>query len=495
MVTPEHPKLQAAQSYGLLVRKYARQGEIPATERDRLETERKQLSLTVEESEKIENHELKKLKASHTYGLSVRDRARNGEISLVQRALLEQERSRLKLTPTEAKTIENYVLQQASVAANRAMPDASQRYRQEFLQAIQLEFPPGQLLRRGLKQLQQDLRMTDEAVGAIESETSQAFQAETAQYRSNLRQYEQAFSSAVSLGLAFDEVTQSQLAEQQKTLGLRANDVTQVEGKILSQQFAELQAGLMQTELLDAPVTQILPPHLSAQMAPTLPPAETSSFISGQDMLSGESSNGSANGGLKPASALTLTLHSAKGVDYTALSDLLQSQQWQEADRETLKVMLQAADRTTEGWLDPAALTKFPCEDLKIIDSLWKRYSAGQFGFTAQWHVYPIAKGSRISPTSNLPARIMNDQVLEFARKVGWWTERLEFLKYYNQLNFTQEASTEAPPGHLPALWFWTIPWWKALQIGGVGATRGGCSVQDQTLPTFMTRLKMCSFE
>ncbi|CCQ59603.1 GUN4 domain-containing protein, partial [Crocosphaera watsonii] len=30
----------------------------------------------------------------------------------------------------------------------------------------------------------------------------------------------------------------------------------------------------------------------------------------------------------------------------------------------------------------------FPCEDLRIIDQLWVKYSNGQFGFSVQKQIY-----------------------------------------------------------------------------------------------------------
>jgi hypothetical protein len=66
----------------------------------------------------------------------------------------------------------------------------------------------------------------------------------------------------------------------------------------------------------------------------------------------------------------------------------LRTKNWREADAETQKVMLQAADRAQEGWLDEASLKRFPCQDLQTIDRLWSKYSDGRFGFTAQKSVW-----------------------------------------------------------------------------------------------------------
>ncbi len=59
-----------------------------------------------------------------------------------------------------------------------------------------------------------------------------------------------------------------------------------------------------------------------------------------------------------------------------------------EADQETLKVMLQATNRVSDGWLDEASLINFPCKDLQTIDRLWVTASKGHFGFSVQKEIY-----------------------------------------------------------------------------------------------------------
>ncbi|HEY9640499.1 MAG TPA: GUN4 domain-containing protein, partial [Coleofasciculaceae cyanobacterium] len=470
---------------------------------------------------------------ARSYAVFVKQYARNGEISAVARPILQRQQTQLKLTPTEAQAIERRVLQllaqaetvnssdRPPVLVNRSssakstvdqaialghpeplegalddsdtgegtqQQDSPKRYEQEFLRAIQLEFPPGDLLRRGLKQIQESLGLADEAVETIESQVSQRFQAQQDQYQDHLWQYEQAFSQAVALGIPFNPATQTQLADLRHSLKLQKPDTDAIEGRLLVQNLVQPESTLP-TELSDSPPTK-LPDTASPATAPTAQPAELSSFISAQDMPPGEFPAEPAQPIATLAQAVEaepVSLRSEKGVDYVRLRDLLQQQKWQDADRETLAVMLKAADRTEAGWLDPDSLTKFPCMDLHTIDRLWRHYSKEKFGFRAQWLAYPIPKRSRTSITSNVPARVVHEQVLEFTKKMDWWTERMEFLKYYKQLTF----NLEAPRGHLPALWFWAIPWWKAAQNGGIGPGRGGCSVDDQTLPTFMARLRV----
>jgi GUN4-like len=168
---------------------------------------------------------------------------------------------------------------------------------------------------------------------------------------------------------------------------------------------------------------------------------------------------------------------------------LLEANQWEKADEETLALMLQASGRSQEGWLDAVAIANFPCTDMQTIDRLWGRYSNEQFSFRVQ---YRLHSGVTISTENAVnPSRSDEERALAFSKTVGWWTKNLEFLKYYNKLEF----SNQAPDGHLPALWYWTIPWTEALKYGGIGSGRGGCRVDHQTLTAFIERLEHCGFE
>jgi hypothetical protein len=53
------------------------------------------------------------------------------------------------------------------------------------------------------------------------------------------------------------------------------------------------------------------------------------------------------------------------------MRDLLAAQKWQEADHETLAVMLQVCHQEENGWLDVEDIKEFPCTDLHTINRLW----------------------------------------------------------------------------------------------------------------------------
>ncbi|KAM3091195.1 GUN4 domain-containing protein [Phormidesmis sp. 146-35] len=81
-------------------------------------------------------------------------------------------------------------------------------------------------------------------------------------------------------------------------------------------------------------------------------------------------------------------LHSERGIDYKPLQDMLKTGKRQEADQETLRVMCVAMGRQKQGWLREEDVQQFPCQDLRTIDQLWVKYSAGKFGFSVQKQIW-----------------------------------------------------------------------------------------------------------
>jgi hypothetical protein len=137
----------------------------------------------------------------------------------------------------------------------------------------------------------------------------------------------------------------------------------------------------------------------------------------------------------KPAALEEIELKSEKGIDYRNLEDLLKRQQWKQADDETARVMLQAANRTEEGWLRVEDIDNFPCEDLRTIDQLWVKYSGGRFGFSVQAKIYRELGGTR-----EYNERVWN----AFGDRVGWRVNKSWI--YYKDVTF----DLKAPLGHLP---------------------------------------------
>ncbi|MGA1285097.1 MAG: GUN4 domain-containing protein [Prochlorothrix sp.] len=131
-------------------------------------------------------------------------------------------------------------------------------------------------------------------------------------------------------------------------------------------------------------------------------------------------------------------LRSEKGVDYGRLRELLKAGQWKEADQETTKRMLEATNRTKEGWFRDSDLLNFPCADLKTIDQLWVRASQGRYGFSVQKEIY-VKCGAKLD--GNYPG----DKIWEkFGEEVGWRVNG-RWLSYRDLA-----WGGTGVPGHLP---------------------------------------------
>jgi hypothetical protein len=137
------------------------------------------------------------------------------------------------------------------------------------------------------------------------------------------------------------------------------------------------------------------------------------------------------------------------------LEDYLRNQQWQKADRETLRVMLQTLGREEENYLFTNDYENFPCADLRKIDQLWVKYSKGKFGFSVQKKIYQ----------SLCCTKEGEEKVWEtFCNKVGW--KKGGKLLMWEQLTFSMDHHGMIYNGHLPAIVYedymyggWMISW------------------------------------
>ncbi|HEY9666635.1 MAG TPA: serine/threonine-protein kinase [Coleofasciculaceae cyanobacterium] len=140
-------------------------------------------------------------------------------------------------------------------------------------------------------------------------------------------------------------------------------------------------------------------------------------------------------------------LSSSAGIDYRTLRNLLATEKWKEADRETLSIMLKVSNREKEGWLREKDLAKFPCKDLHTIDQLWVRYSNGRFGFSVQKRIlHECGKKYQL-----------------FSAHVGWRSGELWLS--YDGFVFTLKARQ----GHLPSA--------ASPKVCVVFGASGGCSL------------------
>ncbi len=82
---------------------------------------------------------------------------------------------------------------------------------------------------------------------------------------------------------------------------------------------------------------------------------------------------------------------------YGKLRDLLAEGKWKEADLETTKIMLEISGKGSQDVFTPEDVKTFPCNAIRLIDQLWKKYSNDRFGFSVQLRIY--RNRSHPSPT------------------------------------------------------------------------------------------------
>jgi hypothetical protein len=148
-------------------------------------------------------------------------------------------------------------------------------------------------------------------------------------------------------------------------------------------------------------------------------------------------------------------LSSEKGVDYTKLRDLLAAGKWEEADYETIGVMLQAVGRKENDYIRDEELLNFPCADLGTIDQLWVKYSNGRFGFSVQKKIY-------LSVGGKPDGKYHQEAWVKFGDRVGWRVK--ENWISYDEVIF----DTSATEGHLPVS-VWGVKEW-GVSVGGISS-------------------------
>ena len=128
---------------------------------------------------------------------------------------------------------------------------------------------------------------------------------------------------------------------------------------------------------------------------------------------------------------------SEKSINYARLRDLLEAGEWDKADEETARKMLEAVNRGRFGWWREENIDNFPGEDLRTIDRLWVEYSDGHFGFSVQARIY-----EKLGGTGEYNGEIWR----AFGDRVGW--RNGERLGWADKRSITYLE--EAPEAHLP---------------------------------------------
>ncbi|MBS3025873.1 MAG: GUN4 domain-containing protein [Dolichospermum sp. DET50] len=130
-----------------------------------------------------------------------------------------------------------------------------------------------------------------------------------------------------------------------------------------------------------------------------------------------------------PEGRCLLRLERKCRLDYSHLEKYLKKgqQEWKQAEQETTKILLQAAEAEKEQKFDKQSWVNIDCSVLKKINNYWET-SNDQFGFKKQREIWEKNKDN-------------------FPNNVGW-------RQGENWLNYPQDIiENNTTPGHFPA---WT---------------------------------------
>ena len=132
---------------------------------------------------------------------------------------------------------------------------------------------------------------------------------------------------------------------------------------------------------------------------------------------------------------------------YGKLKDLLAAGNWDEADLETTRVMIEITGRPNMDKIKPDDIQQFPCNAIMLIDQMWRKYSNDRFGFSIQLKIYQSVGGNMNTIRSQ-----QNQYLRMTSEKIGWRKDgKLVSREEYNH-------SLEAPEGGLPGNW-WNSPY------------------------------------
>lgn len=410
------------QAFGSAVRQ---EYPLSAVSYERLRQMQQQLNLTVAEVEAIESRIKAEVEAYHQKlqeyeHLFASATQQEYPLSEASRADLRQHRQRLRLKDVEVAPLEAQITTRIESYHQKL-----QQYEQAFLKTTQRKHYPDEVTRKQLRQTWQTLGLSEGDVSAIE--TPIITEIET--HQENLRQYEREFTKAVQQKYPLSITKQSELKDLRTVLQLTDKDVTSIEIYITDlvkqhleklQQYEEVLAEAIQYEypLNDTTLSELRQFQRVLEL-------EDGDIAKIETQLLQRKEALASNERIEPVEKCK------------RLRDLLESGDWEKADRETAAIIFSTNTNTKQR---KKILLGISSDELFTIDQLWLKYSKCQFGFSVQRNIFLLAKSSQIP-----------EGWIHFCNAVGW-KKSGGFLfgwKQYSDIIF----DTKAPMGHLPACW------------------------------------------
>jgi formylglycine-generating enzyme required for sulfatase activity len=168
------------------------------------------------------------------YRRQVEKYSSRGAISSIGRTILDRLQIQLKLSGQIAKEIETEVLR-----PYHERLDNIQRYQQAFEGSVKNEYPFSNYVQSELADLLEILGLRREDVDTVEQEIITRSQSARGEYQQKAQRYEEEFRHAVELEYPLSPHARNGLNDFQKSLGLKAENVEQIENPILAQKHQQ----------------------------------------------------------------------------------------------------------------------------------------------------------------------------------------------------------------------------------------------------------------
>jgi hypothetical protein len=129
------------------------------------------------------------------------------------------------------------------------------------------------------------------------------------------------------------------------------------------------------------------------------------------------------------------------GMNYRPLVVTLAAGNWRKAEYLTVAILRELCLVSDTKQVNSGQISSIPCEDLLMVDRLWRQYSHDRFGLRVQALIWQKCDRARWDKA---------DAWILFGRKVGWRTHNYWSGDYHWKKVEELTFSLKAPPGHLP---------------------------------------------
>jgi serine/threonine protein kinase len=133
---------------------------------------------------------------------------------------------------------------------------------------------------------------------------------------------------------------------------------------------------------------------------------------------------------------------------FDGLKTKLKNKEWKQADLETYEVLLSLAGKTAQskGFLSSADWGKISCSEISKIDSVWREFTGGKQGFSAQQSIYDKSGQDWKKTYIALGWTTVNNSsvVKNIDQEFDWESRRFKYLKG------KEPKYDNLTPGHLP---------------------------------------------